>query len=139
MSVYDNIRELVRKEQEDRKKYVTGGVSNNHFILRAEERYGVKLTESDIADLIRQINTSTSFYIGPNENSTKLSTLHVVYFRGITMLVAYLKEQNTIATALNFPKDFKKRYGIDRFYSTFEEWQKAKKSVEVKKIYKERQ
>src|SRR5688500_2526603 len=108
----------------------TGPISYYHAESRAEDRYGVKLTTTDIVGLIHQITIGESFYVAQQHNK---SAQHVVYFNGITMLVVYSSEWKAIVTVLPFPKGFKKAYGIDTFYSTYNEWLEAKRKADQRR------
>jgi hypothetical protein len=65
--------------------------------LRAAERFGLDLSNRDLAMLVRQIRYQESIFV---MRSTKRVSLHIVEHNGTSMPVVYDKHRGAIVTIL---------------------------------------
>jgi hypothetical protein len=80
-------------------KHSKGYAQTIHAIARAQQRYGLTLTRSDIMDLVRQIRDYRNGVEFVEKQSNRVSIFRVV-IRGQKYPVAYDKSRGTICTFL---------------------------------------
>jgi hypothetical protein len=86
--------------------------------LRAAERFGLELSDRDLAMIVRQIRYQESIFV---MRSTKRVSLHIVKHNGTSMPVVYDKHRGALITILprqvlrkwlNYPHVQKKLQGV---------------------------